>query len=762
MSSVAGKTLADFPELAAEINGNMHPNLDPSSIPAGGRVKLHWKCSKGPDHEWKANIWLRIFRKSGCPYCAGRKVSITNSLQTINPKLASEWHPTKNRDLTPNKILAGSGKKVWWKCNKDNDHEWDAVCKARLGYKKRKGSGCPYCARRKVSVTNRLDLHFPKLAKEWHPTKNGNLSPSDVTFGTAKKVWWKCSKGPDHEWQTVVSSRTGHYAKRKPTGCPYCDGKKLSVTNRLDLLYPEIAKEWHPTLNGELLPSQVKAGSHTTKAWWLCGKCGNEWKTPVIGRTWRNNGCRKCGNFRGGAQRSKPTPGKSLGDLHPELLEQLHPTRNEEFDAYQVRPGSGKKVWWVCQTCSHEWRTAVSDRTQGHGCKMCGYIQASKTWSTPKKGQSLLEKFPLVARDWHPSKNGKNTPKDVRFGSKIQYWWKCDKGPDHEWEAAVAGRTGGGEGCPFCSSHRASVTNSLQSKNPELAKLWHPNKNQDLQPKDITEKSSQKVWWKCPQGPDHEWESSPSTIFSNNIRSRSGNGCPCCSNHKLSVTNCLQNINPEVSAEWNTEKNKKRPDEVIAGGHTKFWWKCHNGHEWPATISKRMRGRDCPQCQLKGVSKIEVRIGFELYNIFNLEYIYKPKIKIDNTTWLPDIAIEELKLVIEYDGAAFHGTEVYGSERKVEADKRKTEELTKEGWTVIRIREKPLQKLTNNDIIVNPRRKDYKKIVNEILTKAIELGKKIPNYENYIQSDRPLAKRAADEYIAKLQKEAEQETLEMR
>jgi len=34
----------------------------------------------------------------------------------------------------------------------------------------------------------------PALAEEWH-TKNGDLTPCNVTPGANKKVWWKCSKG---------------------------------------------------------------------------------------------------------------------------------------------------------------------------------------------------------------------------------------------------------------------------------------------------------------------------------------------------------------------------------------------------------------------------------------------------------------------------------------------------------------------------------------------------------------------------------------
>ncbi len=57
-------------------------------------------------------------RGIGCAICSNYKVVKSNSLATLNPELASEWHPTKNGDLTPEKVMPGSGKNVWWKCNK--------------------------------------------------------------------------------------------------------------------------------------------------------------------------------------------------------------------------------------------------------------------------------------------------------------------------------------------------------------------------------------------------------------------------------------------------------------------------------------------------------------------------------------------------------------------------------------------------------------------------------------------------------------------
>ena len=125
------------------------------------------------------------------------------SLLTTNPELASEWHPTKNGQLTPADVTAGSDKKVWWKCPKGSDHEWDAKVQERS-----RGNGCPICSNRRVVKSNSLAFVNPELSKQWHPTKNGTLTPCDVTASSGKRVWWKCPKGSDHEWQAPVAPRT--------------------------------------------------------------------------------------------------------------------------------------------------------------------------------------------------------------------------------------------------------------------------------------------------------------------------------------------------------------------------------------------------------------------------------------------------------------------------------------------------------------------------------------------------------------------------
>ena len=173
-------------------------------------------CSNG--HEYKSMVYDR---KNGCncPICSGHKVLIGyNDLATVNPKLSSEWHPTKNGDLTPQHVTAGSRKKVWWLCT--NGHEWHAqICSRKEGY------GCPYCAGQRVLVgVNDLATISPRLASEWHPTKNGDLNPTDVMAGSNKKVWWICKEG--HEWEAVISIR------KAGRGCPIC--YKNSRSKKID------------------------------------------------------------------------------------------------------------------------------------------------------------------------------------------------------------------------------------------------------------------------------------------------------------------------------------------------------------------------------------------------------------------------------------------------------------------------------------------------------------------------------------------------
>lgn len=200
-----------------------------------------------------------------------------SSLLVSNTEIAQEWNYEKNATLKPEHFTPNSNKKVWWKCSKG--HEWQAVI-----YHRNNGIGCPYCAGKKVlNGFNDLQTINPELAKEWNYQKN-NLTPSEVTPNSNKKVWWKCSNG--HEWQARINHRNNG------RGCPYCS-RRYPVKGESDLqtVNPSLAEEWNYEKNNELTPVEVLPNSGKT-VWWKCGQ-GHEWQARIADRN-RGCGCPIC------------------------------------------------------------------------------------------------------------------------------------------------------------------------------------------------------------------------------------------------------------------------------------------------------------------------------------------------------------------------------------------------------------------------------------------------------------------------------------
>lgn len=256
--------------------------LTPEAVAPNSNRSVRWLCEKG--HEYKAAVVSRTAVGSGCPYCANRKVLAGfNDLATIEPQLAKEWHPTLNGDLTPQNVTCGSTRKVWWLCGEG--HAWCAAVYTRAGVQR---SGCPVCSGHQVlSGENDLQSNFPEIAAQWDYEKNENLTPDCVTQSGNRNVWWRCEKG--HSYRAPVGSRT-----TRGSGCPYCANRKvLSGYNDLATIEPQLAKEWHPTLNGALTPQDVTAGSGR-RVWWQCA-VGHVWRTAIYTRTGvQRSGCPVC------------------------------------------------------------------------------------------------------------------------------------------------------------------------------------------------------------------------------------------------------------------------------------------------------------------------------------------------------------------------------------------------------------------------------------------------------------------------------------
>ena len=109
----------------------------------------------------------------------------TDSLSVNRPDLIKEWDNSKN-ELKPNEVSVGSSKRVWWICSLGR--EWEDV----ISHRTKRNNGCPYCSGHRVwPGFNDLATTHPDIIKEWDYQKNGELKPTDIAWGSNKKVWWK-------------------------------------------------------------------------------------------------------------------------------------------------------------------------------------------------------------------------------------------------------------------------------------------------------------------------------------------------------------------------------------------------------------------------------------------------------------------------------------------------------------------------------------------------------------------------------------------
>lgn len=379
------------PHVAEQWHPTLNGDLRVGSVTSGSAKKVWWLGLCG--HEWDSAVNVRTLQSQGCPYCTGKRLLTGyNDLAFVSPEIAAEWHPEKNGSLSPADIKAGSSDKVFWlgKCG----HEWEAQIRQRV----QKKSGCPICANQlTVTGINDLVTTHPELALLWDFEKNDKL-PSEVNAGSKKKAHWKCPN--NHEFIRPIAEQS-----LKVNGyCFECSPKNIvSGVNDLKTLYPDVAKEWHPTKNGALLSSTVSPESHN-KVWWH-GKCGHDFFAVIRNRAKKSTGCTICSNqqvLRGF---------NDLATSRPDFHLEWHPTKNIGLDPYSIVANSSKRVWWKCVK-GHEWAVRPADRsTYNSGCPEC-----NASCYVPKPEQAIAD-F-IVSKGFIVKQSDRSLLKDSGIGAK--------------------------------------------------------------------------------------------------------------------------------------------------------------------------------------------------------------------------------------------------------------------------------------------------------------------------------------------------------
>lgn len=458
-----------FPDVAQQFDAEAN-GITSDQIVATSAASVWWICDVAEDHRWQTRVIERTGNHhTGCPFCANQALSITNSLATRAPHLAAEFMSKKN-GTTPDKVIAGTEAKFWWKCGENSKHIWEASAISRYFA----GTGCPQCNRGKPT-----DLReWPNVLQMFDTKRN---PATDLHSLGRAKYWWRCPVAKDHVW-------FGTFNRRPDNFCPFCRNKKACKSNSLARTHKKLAKEFHPTKN-KLSPEQVVATSHK-RVWWQCPEAADHvWSTTVYQRAFDKTGCPYCL----GRKASSSNNLSSYPRLAREFAADLNGTTPRKVVA-----ASYNRYWWRCRKGSdHVWQASAQDRSEnGAGCPFCRVRRLSET-------NSLAEVEPELAKQWHKTKNADLTPSDVTCRTAKIVWWQCEVHHEHAWRASISNRAVLRSGCPYCCNRKACSTNSLASLQPQLAREWHPIKNGSLTASDIVSQSARRVWWKCALG--HVW-----------------------------------------------------------------------------------------------------------------------------------------------------------------------------------------------------------------------------------------------------------------
>lgn len=439
-----------------------------------------------------------------------------------------------------------------------------------------------------------------------------------------------------HWKQVAAYKRTGD--------CPVCSGKVIvSGYNDLFTCYPDLMNDWDFNKNDAdgISPHELSSGTHL-KVWWKCSKCEHEWRAQVYSRTGSGTGCPACAG-------KVVVPGyNDLEMRFPNIAAEWDRDRNDKKPS-EVVPFSHEKVYWICPN-GHSYDMPISHRTSEklrYNCPYCAHQRCESGVI------DLATLYPELLEEWDYEKNADIGlfPDQITAHSQKKAHWIC-KTCGEKWGAQISKRTQG-RGCLVCSGQKVIAgKNDFASIYPMLSRDWDYDKN-DVTPSEIFPHSNRKYHWKC-HVCGGEWLQS----VSHRTREKASS-CPYCTNQKvLPGYNDLATRCPNLIEEWDYDKNKILPSEILYCSSSKAYWKCSHGHEYEAVIRSRSIGHtSCRRCHKGQQDSIFERFVYWVAVVlFGLDKVIAHDMDLIGKEL--DIYIPHLKIAIEPGSWFWHKNKI--------------------------------------------------------------------------------------------------------
>lgn len=285
-----------------------------------------------------------------------------------------------------------------------------------------------------------------------------------------------------------------------------------SVKEQIETNYGE--RQAHESSLGEQkLPRQILTEERFRKwmaenrvGWRLIGRTvGSKDKFDVIppcGHTWsatisniKSFGCAICSG-------KKIALENCLATTSPHLMKEWHATKNQ-ITPYEITKSSPRKVWWFCKKCTEVWLDSPNHRTnRGSGCPYCSCNRLGRF-------NNLQARFPELAKEWHPTKNGKLKPDEVFPGTLKKVWWRYQCG--HEGFQRIHGRAMSKKGCHLCGG---SFPKTQEEYCEEVQELYRGA----IKVVERYVNDSTKILHECAIDQTHgQWLAKPSAILQNAV-----------------------------------------------------------------------------------------------------------------------------------------------------------------------------------------------------------------------------------------------------
>lgn len=485
--------LIDNKELMSEWDYEKNIDLDPKILTSGSNKKAWWTCSKC-GHKWRTAIHHRAISNQDCPKCRYLlKKHISSNLTETHPLCLKYWDFAKNKLLKPDIVSHNSRNKACWRCP-DCNYEWVATIKSQV----KKQIMCPHC---KKGIKDLVSM-VPDILKEWDYEKNIGLDPKHISYASNKYAWWKCSKC-GYEWKAKISNRS--ILKR---GCPCCAGNiVVPGKNDLKTKFPYVAKEWHPTKNGNLLPEHVASGTRKS-VWWKC-PLGHEYKASINHRTAPNGtGCPICYSGRQ-TSFAEQAVFFYINKLYPDAISRYKADFLGKFELDIYIPS----IKYAIEYDGEAWHTKAKLEREQRKYQICK-AQGITLWrlreQMPELGVDIAD-YMIGMKDLYRHKN-------LEFALR-QLLIKLNLYKPLPVNLINLNR----DRSKILEYRKASIPDSLVVVRPDIAMEWHPTKNGNLLPNMFKAGSDHKIWWICPKC-GNEYQAN----ISHRTNKKMPTGCPKC------------------------------------------------------------------------------------------------------------------------------------------------------------------------------------------------------------------------------------------